>query len=425
MATILLAWELGGGLGHVMTMRPLAEGLARRGHRVVAVLRDLSSAREFITDPAVICLQAPFKHERIRDIEPTCTLAQILHNCGFGNAVELLALAEAWRHLYDQFQPDLVVCEHSPTALLAARGLKVAGTLRVPSAPRLVLIGTGFFSPPDIAPMPNLRTWIRPDENQLLAHERRVLDNINSVLGRWGQPPLDRVAQLYNPVDENFLFGTRELDPYGEQRAAAAIPSQPTGLTPHSSPLTTHQQYYGMWTPEIGRPPEWPPGNGARIFAYLKPFPALPQLLERMLGLLNPILIYAPGFDSRMRSHFDCPNLRFCDEPLQMNRVARECDLAILNGTYTAITMLLAGKPVLQVPIFLEQAVCGLAIERLGTGLCAPPHEPDRVVRALESLLSSDRFTQAARAFAARYANYSADTQIGRMTNRAEELATH
>ena len=98
MATILVAWELGGGLGHVLSMRPLAEGLARRGHRVVAVLRDLSSARDLITDPAVICLQAPFKHERIRDIEPTCTLAQILHNCGFGHAGELRALAEAWRH---------------------------------------------------------------------------------------------------------------------------------------------------------------------------------------------------------------------------------------------------------------------------------------------------------------------------------------
>ena len=45
MATILLAWELGGGLGHFMNLRPVAEGLARRGHRVVAVLRDLTSAR--------------------------------------------------------------------------------------------------------------------------------------------------------------------------------------------------------------------------------------------------------------------------------------------------------------------------------------------------------------------------------------------
>ena len=53
MARILLTWELGGGLGHLMNLRPLAEGLTRRGHRVVAALRDLSSARQFLPDPAI------------------------------------------------------------------------------------------------------------------------------------------------------------------------------------------------------------------------------------------------------------------------------------------------------------------------------------------------------------------------------------
>jgi hypothetical protein len=33
MCTILMAWELGGGLGHVMQMKPLAEGLLRRAPR--------------------------------------------------------------------------------------------------------------------------------------------------------------------------------------------------------------------------------------------------------------------------------------------------------------------------------------------------------------------------------------------------------
>jgi hypothetical protein len=60
MATILLAWELGGGLGHFMNLRPVADGLARRGHRVVAALRDLSSARRFLPNQDVTLLQAPF-----------------------------------------------------------------------------------------------------------------------------------------------------------------------------------------------------------------------------------------------------------------------------------------------------------------------------------------------------------------------------
>ena len=141
MATILLAWELGAGLGHFMNLRPLAEGDVRRGHRVVAVLRDLSATRQFLTDPAVEILQAPFKHARIRDIEPTCTYAQILHNCGFGDAAELATMAEAWRKLYDFVRPDLIIFDHAPTALLASAGYPV----------RRALIGTGFFSPPDLA----------------------------------------------------------------------------------------------------------------------------------------------------------------------------------------------------------------------------------------------------------------------------------
>ena len=95
MATILLAWELGGGLGHFMNLRPVAEGLARRGHRVVAVLRDLTSARRFLPNPGISFLQAPFKHQHLRDLEPTCTFAQILYICGFGNGEELATLAEA------------------------------------------------------------------------------------------------------------------------------------------------------------------------------------------------------------------------------------------------------------------------------------------------------------------------------------------
>ncbi len=39
MSTILFAWELGGGLGHLVQLRPPAEALAARGHRVLAAVR--------------------------------------------------------------------------------------------------------------------------------------------------------------------------------------------------------------------------------------------------------------------------------------------------------------------------------------------------------------------------------------------------
>jgi hypothetical protein len=38
--TILFCWELGGGLGHLMQMLPLADDLVKSGHRVFVALRD-------------------------------------------------------------------------------------------------------------------------------------------------------------------------------------------------------------------------------------------------------------------------------------------------------------------------------------------------------------------------------------------------
>ena len=101
---------------------------------------------------------------QIRDIEPTCTFAQILHNCGFGDAAELATMAEAWRKLYDFVRPDLIIFDHAPTALLASAGYPV----------RRALIGTGFFSPPDLGrsrACRTSRTWLEPNATVLEEHE--------------------------------------------------------------------------------------------------------------------------------------------------------------------------------------------------------------------------------------------------------------
>jgi len=396
MATILLTWELGGGLGHMMGLRPLAEQLVRRGHHVVAILRDLSITHQVFADLGVEILQAPFKHERMRHIEPTCTFAQVLYTVGFGEAGELATLAQAWRQMFEWLKPDLIVLDHSPTALLAARGLPA----------RRALIGQGFAFPPDVARLPNLRTWLRPDPAPLQACEDRVLSNINNVLRSWGQAPLERVTQLYHPVDANFLLTFPELDVY----------PRPQGT-----------RYWGALPPGgIGPPPEWPPGRGPRIFAYLKPFPALPQLLEAISGLPNPSLIFADGLSGQARERLSRPNVKFAAGAVDMPQTAAQCDLAILNGTHaTTAAMLLAGKPVLQIPIFLEQALNAIASVKLGAAISALPTKPEQVVGGLQAMLADGKFAAAAQAFAARHAEHDAVGQLEQLIDRAVELATH
>jgi hypothetical protein len=61
MATALLTWELGGGLGHLHNLLPAARGLHSLGHRVVLALQDVTKAKqvlgeEFTREQALLSL---------------------------------------------------------------------------------------------------------------------------------------------------------------------------------------------------------------------------------------------------------------------------------------------------------------------------------------------------------------------------------
>ncbi len=278
MATILLTWELGGGMGHLINLLPLARGLRLLGNRVVAALRDLPRAEQVFGGLDLSYFQAPFKiRPGAHAIEPQRCFAHILHNNGFGDSVELKTMAEAWRNLFLSVRPDLIVFDHSPTAMLAAQGL----------TGKKALIGTGFFCPLDGQPLPDLRPWLPEDKERLRDDENHVLDNANKVLAAWGQPRLERISRLFHEVDEQFLVTLPELDHYQgrkEHQALTPCPS-PSGRGEQSAQadrLKTYPasgpaaqggtRYWGVWPNVGGRCPEWPEGQGKWVFAYLKPF---------------------------------------------------------------------------------------------------------------------------------------------------------
>src|SRR5687767_7387539 len=99
MATVMFTWESGAGLGHVLPMLPLAEGLARRGHRVFVAPRDLAGAATVFGKAGVHFLQAPSKCSGRMFFRPTFSLTHILANIGWGDERELFGLACAWRNL--------------------------------------------------------------------------------------------------------------------------------------------------------------------------------------------------------------------------------------------------------------------------------------------------------------------------------------
>lgn len=394
MANVLLTWELGAGAGHCVNLAPVARHLCEQGHRVSIALRDVCLARKVFGELDVTLLQAPFKLGRpSENIGEPRTFAHILHNTGFADDEELRSLTDAWRNLFHAVQPDLIVFEHSPSALLASRAIDV----------RRAVLGTGFFSPPDVYPLPELRTWLPPAPDKLRTDEDRVLERINRILVSWQEPPLDRVAQLYAGVDENFLLTFRELDHYQQRNES---------------------EYWGMWPLPGGAAPDWPEGEGPCVFGYLRPFRALPNLLTLLAELRIRALLYVVGIDPKLRLRFANSTLHFVDRRVDISWIAQESDLAILNGNAgTATALLLQGAPSFQIPMQLEQAIFSQRMVELGASLSAPPDRAEQIAARLMRMLNEPKFGQAAQEYAARYAGFDPGDSVRQVAERIDRLA--
>lgn len=366
--------------------------LQKQGHTVWAALRDLSVAKR---DPQATLplLQAPCSMTMpARPIDPPRTFAHLLLNIGFSDDFHLRTLVAAWRNLFELTRPDLVIFEHSPTALFAARGLGM----------KRVLLGSGFNVPPDVSPLPDMQPWYPPAVDQLVADEAELLARMNRVLDHFAAPPLERVSQLFAEVDENFLLTVAELDHYPGRKEAT---------------------YWGLWSAEGEGAPEWPPGRGPKVFVYSYPFQNIQSLFSLLADMEVRTLASVPGFGPEEWRAFQSPTVQFLQQRLDMKRLGAESDAGIFNGSNGAVyAMLMAGKPVFNIPRYVEQVIYSERVNALGAGLSALPSRPERIGSRLVTLLNEPRIAKAAQAFAAKYADFSPETGLQRILRRANDV---
>jgi UDP:flavonoid glycosyltransferase YjiC (YdhE family) len=388
---VLFAWELGEGFGHLAGCAPLLRELRHRGHQVTAVVKDTALAAPLLPGdcrilPSPVPAAAP-----PRPVARPMTFAHVLHNNGFHCGAVLARRAAAWRALVAAERPDLILAEHSPTALMAAGGLPGVR----------VVIGTGFTCPPDLTPLPCLRPWLCHDPGELARDEGRVLAAANTALEALGRPPLPTLARLFADADATLLRTFRELDHY---------------------PARAGGHYRGTATSFGGLAPEWGGRGRPRVFAYLKPGPCSPELLAE-LGRASDVLAFVPGLPHADVRRVRAAGVRLANRPVDMAAAVSACDLAVLNGTHGATAAaLLAGKPVVQLPIYLEQVLIGLRTEALGAGRIASRADPAAVARTVREVWEDPRYRAAARRIADRYYGFSADRTAADITNRLERL---
>ena len=383
MARILFAWECGGGVGHLTRYSELIDQLITDQHEVLFAARSLSTASKVFGARSVTLMQAPLRMEDLKDGVPAPrSYLHVLKNQGFADPDGLLGRFKAWSSLYQMWRPDLIISDHSPGAVFAAQQYRSA---------KLVISGDGFAVPPDQHPFQAfpIAPFYTPDV--LLAEENTFLEqHINPLMRAIGGTRYHRLCDAFK-ADARWLCLFSEIDHYPHREAA---------------------NYLGTGYSSAGESPQWPKGQGSKVFAYLKHHGDLQELLALLLRLGLPTLIKGDQLPDNIQQQYAQSSVKFVDKMQDMTQVAKHCDLGITNGSAsTTAQFLLAGKPVLMMPMHIEQLMGAKAIERSGCGIAVDYMHTQRFSypAAIERLTApGNHYKQAAQNFATANKDYQA-----------------
>lgn len=449
MARIIYAWELGGDYGHIGSFMPLALELREQGHEVIFVLRDLSNAETVVSKYKFSILQAPIWTAEIKGLpDPPLNYTEIILRYGFISKPALSALNRAWIGLFALIKPDFIIADHSPVALFSARAVGL---------PRAVY-GTGFCSPPHISPMPNMRPWAKVSQKRLEESDKHVLAIANSLLldMQSKAPPLQAIADLFK-VDVDFLCTFPEMDHYPQRKNSSYW--GPVFNIQHGKAMAwavadvsiTDVSVPDVSIPEVSVPDvslnekiakqpskkvkPTKPANLAqarkRIFVYIKPsYKNYEKILACLKAMsldakLADVIIFSPGISKKIIQDYENDYLRFATEPIQLASILPSCDLAICHaGHGTMAACLMAGVPLLLLPMQLEQFLASQRLQQLGAAKIVHLEAKEQIDynALITDLLSNASYKQKAQNFAAHYSKFDQANQFKAMANKIKQI---
>ncbi len=351
-ATVLMGWELGGGLGHVHKLLRVARALAAEGHRPVFACANVIECAPLLREAGFPVLQAPVWHPSRRERNSVAaSLADVLAVHGWAEPDNLLALVSAWERLLEMVKPRLIVADFSPTLCLTA-------FRRLP----IVLVENWFSAPPPGPEFPILL----PGQAPVMPQEK-LTEVVQEVQKRRAQAIPASVPEILTSA-EVFVTVLPEVDPYAEQR-------------PEST-----------WDPLEALPPPMGAPEQPRFFAYLSAeLPRVDEILTELALTGFPGTVYLRGASLELKQHLRLQGLEVLDRPARLEEVLKRVAVIVHHGGLgTTHTALAAGRPQLLLTLFLEQMITSDLLRRLGVGLpILGNYSPHTAGRALQTLLGT------------------------------------
>ncbi len=391
MATILLAWELGGNVGHVHPLGAVATELIKRGHKVLIGVKDIAIAERYLSPLGINFVQAPVWNGRINPTTPPAiNYAELLMRAGYLDADQVTGQIRSWINLLKAIQPDMVLGDHSPSVLLATR------ILNIKAAP----ISTGFATPPVTALMPSIQPQNGIPKERFKSTESTVLNIINQALNRCSGTSLRNLSEIFDTFC-HYLRTFPECDHYGIRKDA---------------------RYWGIiQTSNNAKEPVWPKLDGPKVFVYMKanvkPFQ---PLLKSLKQLGWPSLIVSRNISNEMIKSLKAKNLAFSTELLNLKSVADHANVAVTNGNHgTTVELLQRGCKQLVIPFQAEQAMLAYHLSCQGLLIATGQNTPN--YRALIEKANNDPILDAnVKKFSNRYDGMDPEKQLTALVNDIE-----
>lgn len=401
MSRVVIAWELGAGLGHVTRLKVLADELNAKGHTITFVSGRGESLKQLYSEncpiPYQILETEIWPDKRVKLSREPANLSEILLSLGYHNPSKLQQQIKGWQKLLDGLRPDVIIYDYAPTAILASRKL----------ACKKIGLDIPFSKPPPTSPLPAVGPTPKVSTNNLALSENKLVGAVNQALQINELPPITQAHEIFE-THVSFLLTIPELDPFAPMRKN----SRYVGAIETAVGI-------GGYTPWHRRRPT------KKVFGYLKPsYPKLEEFLAT-LAQRNDIegRFFIPGCSQRLLKLFEDSAISISAKPLNVTRTMRDCDLTVCHaGHSTVLQSALAGIPVLVIPLHQEQlATAQRVIDiKLGHGLAPDVGDSTKIQRLISRLLDDVQYRTRAEAIAQKYSQITPSAAISCVVDAVE-----
>jgi hypothetical protein len=367
---LLFVAELGSGFGHVRRLLPIARAAVAAGHRALFLVDNPDEVKSFVQGAGVELGQTPCLRPPAARVPGALgvatSFADILGTAGFTDAAFLASRASLWDATLEALRPAAIVCESSPFLNLACFGSELP----------VLSVGHGFGLPP-----PHLPSFPKLWNGAALCSEAQLLDTVTKVCDSRRRPkPGALPALLAGSI--HAVTGFDVLDPYRNQRQQRSV--GPPALDLDGAAGEPHED----------------------VFAYLLgDAPATQKLLEGLVasGLTGRVFVRRGSV--LQRRTLAGSGITWLERPEPIRDALARAQLSVHHGSMLSTEeSLVAGRPALVVPLYLEHLITARALVSLGAAqVIRPAQGTPEIAQSLLAARNDAVTARAARAFAETY----------------------